>query len=89
MERVSIINSNKLDKEILSHIKHRIYEMLKGQYEDYEYICGRLEDLNFVNRTSKEYSEELLEITNELLEIDSVFFEIARLREYKAFLSGQ
>lgn len=89
MERVSIINSNKLDKEVLSHIKRRIYEMIRGQYEDYEYMCGKLEDLSFINRTTKEYSEELLDITNELLEIDSVFIEIVRLREYKAFLSGQ
>ncbi len=80
--------SKNQDKEMLSHIKHRIYEMLKGQYEDYEDLCSRLEDLSFVNRTSKEYSEELLEIANEMLEIDSVFFEVNRLREYKAFLSG-
>ncbi len=89
MERVTLLNKNKQEREMLSHIKKKIYEMLRGQYEDYEYICGRLENLSFINRTTKEYSEELLEITNELLEIDSVFFEIARLREYKAFLSGQ
>lgn len=81
-------DTEKQDKEMLSHIKHRIYEMLKGQFEDYEDLCYRLEDLSFVNRTPKEYSEELLKITDEMLEIDSVFFEVNRLREYKAFLSG-
>ncbi len=89
MNRQQVTKNDKLDKEMLSHVKHRIYEMFRGQYEDYENICGRLEDLSFVNHTTKEYTEELLEITNEMLEIDSVFFEIGRLREYKAFLSDQ